>query len=329
VASILFVFSRPARFVDIDRDLLRERWEVREWAQPGRVANPFAVLQAVRRADVVVGWFASWHTFWPITLAWLLKKPSLLIVGGFDTAAMPEIGYGYQAGRFTGPLARWIMRRATRLITNSEYSRGELLRNTGIAAEVVPHGVPDRFKALPEGERERIALTVSNVAWISLERKGLRVFVEAAARLPDVEFVLVGQALDGAAEHLGELAGRNVRLTGRLSDDELDGVYRRAAVYVQASLHEGFGMAVAEAMLAGCVPVVTRAGALPEVVGEAGVYVDRADPDAVASGVRRALELGEEAHAAARRRIVSCFPLEVRQERLQGLVAELVARRRA
>ena len=47
---------------------------------------------------MVVGWWASWHTFLPITLAWLLRKPSLLIVGGFDTAAEPEYGYGYQLG---------------------------------------------------------------------------------------------------------------------------------------------------------------------------------------------------------------------------------------
>ena len=50
------------------------------------------------RADVVFGWFASWHTFFPITLAWLLRKPSVLIIGGFDTANMPDIGYGYQQG---------------------------------------------------------------------------------------------------------------------------------------------------------------------------------------------------------------------------------------
>jgi glycosyltransferase involved in cell wall biosynthesis len=290
--------------------------------QPGRWASPLAVVRAVRRADLVVGWFASWHTFWPITLAWLLRRPSLLIVGGFDTAALP--GYGYQGSRLTGALARWIMRRATRLMTNSEYSRGEIARNTGITdVEVVHHGLPDPFGSLPEAPREPLALTVSNVARISLERKGLRAFVEAAALVPEVEFVLVGRHLDETGDRLRARAGPNVRLAGRVSDEELDELYRRASVYVQASRHEGFGMAVAEAMLAGCIPVVTRAGALPEVVGDAGVWIEDGEPPAIAGGVRRALELGEEERRRARERIATRFPLELRREGLLRLAADL------
>ena len=52
----------------------------------------------------------------------------------------------------------------------------------------------------------------------------------------------------------------NVTLTGWVEEDELDALYRRAAVYVQASRHEGFGLSVAEAMLAGDIPVVTARG---------------------------------------------------------------------
>ena len=84
------------------------------------------------RADLVFGWFASWHTFFPITLAWLLRKPSVMIIGGFDTANMPDIGYGYQQGGLRRWASRWIMRRASRLVTNSSYSLGEIERNTPI-----------------------------------------------------------------------------------------------------------------------------------------------------------------------------------------------------
>jgi glycosyltransferase involved in cell wall biosynthesis len=320
---ILFVYSRRASFVEIDLELLRERYDVREWGQPGRWANPLAVLREVRRADLVFGWFASWHTFWPLTLARLLGKPSLLVVGGFDTANIPEIGYGYQRGGLTKRLASWTIRCATRLIANSEYTRGEVVRNVGVPAErvdVIYHGVPDPFGALPAAEREPVALTVSNVAWLSFERKGLRPFVQAARLAPEVRFVLVGQWGDTSADLLRELGGDNVELTGRVSDEELAAWYRRASVYVQASRHEGFGLAVAEAMLAGCIPVVTEAGALPEVVGDIGVRVARPEPKAIAEAVRAALVTGPEVRAQARARILDRFPLEARREGLYAAV---------
>ena len=103
---VLYVHSRKASFVAIDREILAERYEVEDLFQPGRVPNPLAVIRGVARADLVFGWFASWHTFFPITLAWLLGKPSVMIVGGFDTANMPDIGYGYQQGG----LRRWASR---------------------------------------------------------------------------------------------------------------------------------------------------------------------------------------------------------------------------
>ncbi len=323
MARVLLAYSNLPRFVRIDRDLLAERHDVEEYGQPGVVPRPLEVVRKVRRADALVVWFASWHAFLPLLVARLLRTPSLLIVGGFDTASMPEIGYGFQQGGSRRRLARACMRLATRLMTNSEYSREELRRTAGFEATVVHHGVPDPFGALPEGPRERLAVTVSNVARIALERKGLRRFVEAGAHLPDVELLLVGAWTDDAADELRALAPPNVRLTGRLSDEELDDVLRRASVYVQASRHEGFGMGVAEAMLAGCIPVVTAAGALPEVVGDAGVVVGP-EPEAIAAGVLGALELGPEARAAARERVVSRFPLQVRRDGLLGLVDVLL-----
>ncbi|MBA2475178.1 MAG: glycosyltransferase family 4 protein [Actinobacteria bacterium] len=326
---ILLAYSRPARFVQLDRDILRERFAVEEWEQPGRLANPLRLVPAVRRADLVFGWFASWHTFLPVTLAWLLGKPSLLVVGGFDVAALPEIGYGYQQGGPQRWLSRWVMARATLLVVNSEFSRREVEANVGLRGKqvrVVYHGVPDELGELDGGEREPGALTVSAVARLSLERKGLRPFVETGALLPEMPFVLVGEWQDDAIEELRRRAAPNVSFRGWLSREALDDELRRAAVYVQASRHEGFGLAVAEAMLAGCIPVVTAVGALPEVVGEAGVRIEGAEPEQIAAGIRRALELGEGARRQARERILRHFPLERRRDALLELVDALLAR---
>ena len=92
---------------------------------------------------------------------------------------------------------------------------------------------------------------------------------------------------------------------------------RRASVYVQASWHEGFGMAVAEAMLAGCVPVVRDAGAMPEVVGDAGVLIAGSEPEQIAEGVRRRWPRGRRAAGGRASACSDAFPLAARRQRLQ------------
>lgn len=323
---LLYVHSRKASFVAIDREILAERYEVEDLFQPGRVPNLAKVVRGVLRADVVFGWFASWHTFFPITLAWLLRKPSVLIVGGFDTANMPDIGFGYQQGGLRRFASRWIMRRARRLVTHSDYTLREIERNTPIPPErvtVLHLGVPDPFGE-PPGPKEREALTVGAIDHTTLVQKGQIPFVEAARQLPDVRFTFVGKWLDDSVEELRRRAGDNVEFTGWLSDDDLHATYRRAAAYVQASRHEGFGLAVAEAMLAGCVPVVMNVTAMPEVVGDAGVLIESQSPEDVADGVRSALELGPDAARRARERILTAFPMERRREGILRVVEEAV-----
>jgi glycosyltransferase involved in cell wall biosynthesis len=326
---LLFVHSRKASFVAIDREILAERFEIEDLFQPGRVPNPVKVVGGVLRADLVFGWFASWHTFFPIMLASLLRKPSVLVIGGFDTADMPDIGYGHQRGGLRRWASRWTFRRAGRLITNSNYSLSEIERNTPIRparVTVVRHGVPDQFGEEP-GEKERAALTVGAIDRTTLVQKGQLPFVQAARELPDVRFVFAGKWLDEAVDQLRAVAPPNLELTGWLSDEDLAAAYRRAAVYVQASRHEGFGLAVAEAMLAGCVPVVMNVTAMPEVVGDVGVLLESQRPADVADGVRRALAMGPAASSRARERILTTFPMESRREGILRVVDEALAGR--
>ena len=164
-------------------------------------------------------------------------------------------------------------------------------------------------------------MTVGVVNTVNLVRKGYREFVAAAAEVPDAEFALVGRWDDDAAQALQRSAPANVTLTGELTEEDLRRCLAEASVYVQASRHEGFGVSVAEAMLAGCVPVVTRAGALPEVVGACGVLVDvPAEPRALASAIREALEREPSAGAAARERVLHEFSLDARAGALNGLI---------
>ena len=330
MARILFVAPQPSSFIELDRELLAERHEVVPVYGRRPPRNLRALARAVRRADVVFGWWAHMHTLAPFALARRAGTPTVLVVGGFDTANLPEIGYGSQRGGWRTRVSRFVMARADVLATNSHYSVGELERNAGIAPErvtVVHHGVPDPFRADPV-EPEPLAITVGNVDAVNLERMGLRPFVLAAAALPDVRFEVVGRDVDGAAAKLRAIAPPNVELAGFVEQADLEARLRRAAAYVQASQHEGFGVSVAEAMLAGAIPVVTPAGALPEVVGDAGIVVDSADPETLAAAVRQALDAGPDRRSAARERVLREFSVKQRRDGLDALIASALSRAR-
>lgn len=327
-SRLLFVRNDYMPFIRTDRDLLAERFPVTDcYLKRWRELRPKALLESVIQHDVVMCWFASWHSVLPMLFARLLRKPSILVIGGYDTANLPEIGYGHQRG---GP-RRWAtllsVRLALELITHSEYTRQEALGNLGGAAnqlQVVPLGVPDR--PLPQVSREpNLVITTGNVNRSNLARKGLLPFVQAAALLPECSAVVIGEWIDDAIELLHHHAPANVRFTGRLEDSALLDFYARSAVYVQASAHEGFGLAVAEAMLAGTIPVVTRAGSLPEVVGDCGVYAASQSPADVAQGIKEALAWPATAGQRARERVLAQFPIERRRQALHQLVERLLA----
>lgn len=81
-----------------------------------------------------------------------------------------------------------------------------------------------------------------------------------------------------------------VVFTGRLSDEDLRDRYRGAQAYVDASLYEGFGYQVLEALACGAPVVASAATSIPEVVGDAGLLCDPREPSEIASALRRVLD---------------------------------------
>jgi glycosyltransferase involved in cell wall biosynthesis len=94
-------------------------------------------------------------------------------------------------------------------------------------------------------------------------------------------------ALRRQAEQLG--LGDAVRFAGYVADEDLVYLYSAAEVFVLPSLLEGFGLPVIEAMACGAPVLASCRGALPEVVGQAGVLFDPDRPGDLHDGLRRLL----------------------------------------
>ncbi len=325
---IFFVHTGNETFTKIDRDLLSKSFEVEDFHAAKKFPAEFLKYwRGVKQCDAVFCWFASWNSLWAILFARLMGKKSMLVIGGYDVANLPEADYGHQRGGLKKWVSRAAMKSADVLLPFSQHSQREAEMNAKAPAhkiQMVYIGVPDPFGDLLQTKKERIALTVGNVEFPNLKRKGLEPFVQAAAYLPDVKFIVVGKWADGAIEYLKSIASPNVIFTGRVSDEELLDHYRRASVYVQASLHEGFGLSVAEAMLAGSIPVVTRAGSLPEVVGECGYFSPSSEPMDIKNAVELALNSSSVLREEARLRVLTYFPMQRRRQALEQIIQSIM-----
>jgi glycosyltransferase involved in cell wall biosynthesis len=179
------------------------------------------------------------------------------------------------------------------IITVSKCARKDISRDFKIPQNrfsIIPNGInTDLFYPLPEIAREKNRIIVTNSADTPL--KGLFFLLQAVAEISkqrDIRLIVVG-----APKKNGQVArlirtleiGDRVTFTGRISHDEFVKEYARAAVAVIPSVYEGFGLPAGEAMACGIPVISTTGGALPEVVGDAGILV----PPANAAALSRAI----------------------------------------
>lgn len=327
---ILFVSNVHRRFIDLDEEILRQRYDVQAvYVQKAQPRLFFDFWRQIKPVDLVVAWFASWHSFPAFLMARVRRVPRLLITGGYDVANEPEIGYGLRRGGLPKIISGQVFRLADRTLAFSGYSYREALANTPLKGDKIGFidlGLPDVPVFAQPCEKEPIVITIGAIDSMSVQRKGIRLFVEAARLLPHIPFFVVGKAYDHSIDELRQIASPNVEFTGFLKDEDLWALQRRAKVYVQASKHEGFGLSLAESMLARCIPVVTRRGALPDVAGPTGVYADDDSPNLLASSIQQALDTNPELGEAARAYILKQFPLDKRAQALYAEIDRLMSR---
>ncbi len=192
-------------------------------------------------------------------------------------------------------------RRADAVITISQFAKRRMVELLGIEADrihVAQLGVDTTRFTANLGPRENFILYPAR-GW---PHKNHATLIKAVgiARLanPELRLVLTGGGLDV----LGELPDW-VDRRGLVAEAELLELYRTAGAMIFPSLYEGFGLPPLEAMASGCPVAVSTAGSLPEVVGDAAVTFDAADPAAIAAGIEETFLRSAELTAAGLRQV--------------------------
>lgn len=230
---------------------------------------------------------------------------------------MPEVVFRNAAHRwYYNTLIRAAVRRADLVLTNSEFSRSEILSLLGMDGEKVQRislGVEQAPRVVPAAAEAALARHGLRLPYVltvgSTEpRKNVARVMQAMRLLSpqhaQVQLAIAGGLWRGVPYDEGLLDERIIPL-GHVSDDDLQALMSAAELLAFPSLHEGFGFPVLEAMAAG-VPVVTSdRTALPEVGGDAVLYANPESAGDIAAQMDRILsnqELASRLRAKGRER---------------------------
>ncbi len=178
------------------------------------------------------------------------------------------------------------------VITDSEFTKLDILSSFNVREERVipiPLGVSGQFHqratfSAVEDFKLRFKLKYPYILFVGNTKphKGvdvlLKAFKNVLASFPEVDLVICGGILDTdkSVQVLmnSPVLSRRVKSLGRISNEELILAYNGAEMFILPSRYEGFGLPALEAMASGTPVIVSDAGSLPEVVGNAAIICD-------------------------------------------------------
>ncbi|MBA3889045.1 MAG: glycosyltransferase family 4 protein [Gemmatimonadaceae bacterium] len=309
--------------------------ELRDCTAPIYSLREQAALRLHLDADLV------WSPHWNIPL--LYRGPLVVTVHDVAHLALRDVVRGPLKRGYARVMFTAVGRRANAIICDSDFTRRELRRHVPrVRAEpvVVPLGVGAEWHTGRSGERPHprpYVVYVGNVKPHKNLGALVRAFADIAADVPH-DLVIVGRregmrTTDTQVQERAATLGDRIVFTGELPADLLRQYVAWADALVLPSLYEGFGLPPLEAMAAGCPTLVSRAGSLPEVCGDASLYCDPLDVADVGRQLIRLLRdesLQEDLRTRGRAH-VAAYTWERSAERtlavLDGAMAGALARR--
>ncbi|HWJ81432.1 MAG TPA: glycosyltransferase family 4 protein [Nocardioides sp.] len=227
--------------------------------------------------------------------------------------------------------------RLRRAIVPSESSKRDVIREFGVDGdriETILLGVDDRFRPPTE---PRVPGRLLAMASADAPLKGIHILLESFAKLlteRDLELVLVTKPKEGGVtEKLIDRLGiaDKVTFANGLTDDELVALMGSAELACVPSLYEGFSLPTAELMACETPLVVSRAGAIPEVVGPDGLCADVVEPGDVGALTKAVAALLDDPErrarmgAAGRQRVKELFSWTAVAARTAEVLEDVIA----
>lgn len=291
--------------------------------------------------DLYFAW--HWHYSWPVLVMAKLRGKPFLTPGTIGATEEDLTLEGYSRNkslrdRFSHKLL-FAYADAVMSTSTVEYT---FVKRLGARNLHLVHACVDVNQYTPLdltfSERKRRIVTVAHLKWHNVERKRIPSIIRSiplvVERYPDVEFLIIGSsdeekvsALRALAESLG--VGSKVQFTGSVSREAKIHYLQESLIYLQPTSYEGFGVSIAEAMSCGLPVIVSPMGAVPEVVGDSGLYLADDSASGIANSIGNLLEdpmLWKTLRDKGRARVCDLYSYERRLAAIKQIVDSLMAR---
>jgi glycosyltransferase involved in cell wall biosynthesis len=275
-----------------------------------------------------------------VFFAKLTGKVSIINIGGYDADEILQSSPHNLKEKFRKFCVVYSIKNSTRLLPVSDVIRGYLEKVVPADKCTTAYCCIDENKfSAPGGipPKENLVITVGGGGEFIKEakRKRLDFFIELGEEFnkqyPEYNsrFYAIGHNENtNTYKYLSKLIkSKNVELKpNTLTIEELTEYYKKASVYMQLSFYEAFGIAQAEAMLFGCIPVSNPGGAIPEVIGDAGFTIENYNLPQYITKIREIFDGAHEAlRKKARERVMNNFLLSTRKVKLLKIIDSLLS----
>ncbi len=333
---IIFIYPKLFTFIKTEVNLLSDNYELiykdQNWTNKfllpfNLIIQFFFLLFNIRKVNTILISFAGYWSFFPSLFAYIFRKDVAIIVHGTDCVSFPDINYGslrfyfmryfikksYQWASIIFPVSESLVYTENTYFSNQSLKFGYThhLKAINTPYKVIPNGLI--IKNWQEKNINKIKKTFITVMTEGqLLRKGADLIFNIAKRFPDCKFYFAGIDDTSIKE---ESMPANIFFLGSLTPKELELWYNKTQFYLQLSNFEGFGVAICEAMLCKCVPIVSRVNFLPNIVGDTGFILEKRDGSLLEQIINQALDADlVKLMESARQRIIDNFSAEKRKK---------------
>lgn len=330
---LLYLYRDSGHYYkELDYRILSTQYDVIRLRYHYDCKSLFQLAALIKSVDAVYAWFASPFSAIAVWLAHQKGIPSIIVAGGFDVADYPPLRHGGRYRRIQKHFIKYALEASDLVLPVSTFNQKELLSFASPKNyKMIYNGVDVDFSAAipPQHTRPRQVITVGSVDPHYSRIKGHYHFAEVARRLAnEAQFLLIGKIKHKPTMlELERISEGNIKFMGHREHAQVIKTFQQSRAYLQLSHYESFGLTVPEAMACGCIPIVTRRGALPEIVKDFGYIHQPDDYPSISSSLLNALSSPPFPIEALQQR-ASTFSAINRQKSLLEAIDQLIRRRK-